>query len=59
MEERRKNRRLELSSKLLIKRLDADHAAMEVNIDVSDVSKQESVFAVANRWKSVRFTRCF
>lgn len=39
MEERRKNRRLELSSKLLIKRLDADHAAMEVNIDVSDVSK--------------------
>lgn len=39
MEERRKNRRLELSSKLLIKRLDADHAAKEVNIDVSDVSK--------------------
>ncbi len=39
MEERRKNRRLELSSKLLIKRLDADHAAKEVNIDVLDVSK--------------------
>lgn len=39
MEERRKNRRLELSSKLLIKRLDADDTAKEVNIDVIDVSK--------------------
>lgn len=39
MEERRKNRRMELSSKLLVKRLDADHAAKEVNIDVTDVSK--------------------
>lgn len=39
MEERRKNRRLELSSKLLIKRLDADHPPKEVNIDVLDVSK--------------------
>lgn len=39
MEERRKNRRLELSSKLLIKRLDTDQPPREVNIDVSDVSK--------------------
>ena len=39
MEERRKNRRLELSSKLLIKRLDTNDTAKEVNIDVTDVSK--------------------
>lgn len=39
MEERRKNRRLALSSKLLIKRLDTDQPPKEVNIDVSDVSK--------------------
>ena len=39
MEERRKNRRLELSSRLLIKRLDQDGGAKEVNIEVTDVSK--------------------
>lgn len=39
MEERRKNRRMELSAKLLIKRLDTDQPPREVNIDVSDVSK--------------------
>lgn len=44
MEERRKNRRMELSSKLLIKRLDSDDTAREVNIDVSDVSKTGAGF---------------
>lgn len=39
MEERRKNRRMELSAKLLIKRLDSEEPPREVNIDVSDVSK--------------------
>lgn len=39
MEERRKNRRLELSSKLLIKRLDQGGEAKEVDIAVMDVSK--------------------
>lgn len=39
MEERRKNRRMELSSKLLIKRLDSNDVAKEVNIEVTDVSK--------------------
>ena len=39
MEERRKNRRIELSAKILIKRLDAGGAAKEVDIDVMDVSK--------------------
>lgn len=39
MEERRKNKRMELSSKLLIKRLDAEGATREVDIDVVDVSK--------------------
>lgn len=37
MEERRKNRRMELSSKLLIKRLNGP--AEEITIEVSDVSK--------------------
>lgn len=45
MEERRKNRRIELSAKLLVKRLDADHPPREVNIDVSDVSKTGVGFA--------------
>lgn len=45
MEERRKNRRMELSAKLLIKRLDADHPPREVNIDVSDVSKTGAGFS--------------
>lgn len=39
MEERRKNRRLELTSRLLLKRLDQDSGAREVNIEVVDVSK--------------------
>lgn len=39
MDERRKNRRMELSSRLLIKRLDESGEAREVNIDVIDVSK--------------------
>lgn len=39
MEERRKNKRLELTSKLLIKRLDTDSQSREVDIDVVDVSK--------------------
>lgn len=39
MEERRKNRRMELSAKLLIKRLDAGGDTKEVDIDVTDVSK--------------------
>ncbi len=39
MEERRKNRRLELTSRLLIKRLDQETEAREVDIEVIDVSK--------------------
>ncbi|MDE6601971.1 MAG: PilZ domain-containing protein [Lachnospiraceae bacterium] len=39
MEERRKSKRLELSSKLLIKRLDSEDGSREVDIDVMDVSK--------------------
>ena len=39
MEERRKNRRIELVSKLLIKRMDWDSEPKEVNIDVTDASK--------------------
>lgn len=39
MEERRKNKRMELSSKLLMKRLDAKGDTKEVDIDVVDVSK--------------------
>ena len=39
MEERRKNKRLELTSRLLIKRLDQETEAREVNIEVVDVSK--------------------
>lgn len=39
MEERRKNRRLGLTSRLLIKRLDQDNEEGEVNIEVTDVSK--------------------
>lgn len=44
MEERRKSRRLALSSKLLIKRLDSDDTAKEVNIEVSDVSRTGAGF---------------
>ena len=39
MEERRKNRRLGLTSRLLLKRLDQDGGAEELQIDVVDVSK--------------------
>lgn len=39
MEERRKNRRIELVSKLLIKRMDRGGESEEVNIDVTDASK--------------------
>lgn len=39
MEERRKNRRLGLTSRLLLKRLDLDGGAEELQIDVVDVSK--------------------
>ena len=39
MEERRKNRRMELSSKLLVKRMDQSGKPEEVNIEVMDASK--------------------
>lgn len=39
MNERRKNRRIELISKLLIKRMDGDGEPKEVNIEVLDASK--------------------
>lgn len=39
MEERRKSRRLGLTSRLLIKRLDQDGGAGDIQIDVVDVSK--------------------
>lgn len=39
MDERRKSKRIELSSKLLIKRLDAEGDTKEVDIEVVDVSK--------------------
>ncbi len=39
MEQRRKNKRLELDSKLLVKRLDQEGQAEEVNIVITDVSK--------------------
>lgn len=39
MEERRKNRRIQLTSKLLIKRMNPDSNTKEVNIEVTDASK--------------------
>lgn len=39
MDERRKNRRIELESKLMIKRLGGADVNQEVNIDILDVSK--------------------
>lgn len=39
MEDRRKNRRIELISKLLIKRMDQEGDPEEVNIEVTDASK--------------------
>lgn len=39
MEERRKNRRIELSSTLFIKRMDSGEEPRQVDIEVTDVSK--------------------
>lgn len=39
MEERRRNKRIGLDSKLLIKRLDQSGAADEVNIEITDISR--------------------
>lgn len=39
MDDRRKNRRIELISKLLIKRMDREGGSEEVNIEVTDASK--------------------
>ena len=39
MEDRRKNKRIELESRLIIKRLDDPSTAEEVSIDVIDVSR--------------------
>lgn len=39
MEERRKSKRIELESRILVKRLGPDTATEEINIDVVDVSK--------------------
>ena len=57
MEERRRNKRIGLSSKLLIKRLDAEGAAKEVDIDVVDVSKTGVGFCAVKLWRSARFMR--
>ena len=39
MEERRKNKRIALDAKLLIKRMDNSEYSKEVNIEIIDVSK--------------------
>ncbi len=39
MEEKRHSQRSEMTSKLMIKRLDSDEAGEEVTIDITDVSK--------------------
>lgn len=39
MDDRRRNRRIELESKLVIKRLDGSDLSQEVSIDILDVSK--------------------
>lgn len=39
MNERRRNKRIDLESRLIIKRLDQDGSSEEVTIDVNDVSK--------------------
>lgn len=46
MEERRKNKRIDLGSKLLIKRLDQEEA-LEVEIDIVNVSKKGIGFECA------------
>lgn len=45
MEERRKNRRIELGSRILVKRLDQQGEEEEVSIDIVDVSKTGVGFA--------------
>ena len=45
MEERRKNRRIGLESRLMLMRLDQNGKAEEVNIEVTDVSKTGVGFA--------------
>lgn len=49
MEERRKNRRIELTSKLLIKRMDPVGGHEEVNIEVMDASKTGLGFICSER----------
>lgn len=48
MDERRRNKRLELSSRILIKRL-GQNVAEEVHIDISDVSKSGVGFTCSTR----------
>ncbi len=48
MDERRRNKRLELSSRILIKRL-GQNVAEEVHIDISDVSKTGVGFTCSTR----------
>ena len=48
MEDRRKNKRIELESRLIIKRLDDPSAAEEVSIDVIDVSRTGVGFTCSN-----------
>lgn len=48
MDERRRNKRLELSSRILIKRL-GQNVAEEVHIDISDVSKTGLGFTCSTR----------
>lgn len=39
MDERRKNKRMDLTSRLLVKRLDKNETGTEVSIEITDVSK--------------------
>lgn len=39
MEERRKNRRMELKSRIVVKRLDHENSQQEVAVEITDVSK--------------------
>ena len=39
MDERRKNKRMDLTSRLIVKRLDDKEAGKEVSIEITDVSK--------------------
>lgn len=49
MEDRRKNRRIELVSKLLIKKMGQNSGPMEVNIEVMDASKTGIGFICTER----------